>query len=415
MKLFSLTNENKHQGRFIKLAAWNLAIILLVLIAVGAYNLSTVLAAPQPVSVQPQAKTGQHGGNCMLCHGIADFTGTLASGEKINLTVSGDSVKNNLHLRLGACEICHNGFTDYPHPNSKNPACSQCHVNGEMSKQVSVTLPFENSRKMVAEMNSRCHTCHQVESVAVAKGKHADILNSGNLSAPLCSDCHGSHSVQKVETISSSQYCAKCHDATYNSFEVSVHGASLAKKMPNDALTCAVCHGNHTLNGPSDPEFRKEMVNVCLKCHQDKIMMNRYQLPADIFDAGVDSYHAVKVEVVAGNNLTAVGDTPVCIDCHGVHSIMSSKNPGSTVSSANLLTTCLKCHAGQADFILTGKAHISSAGTSAVGVISQAFWVIIPVGFGLVVVFIVLDIFKRNSERKQQLANLPEGGSTAHD
>ena len=343
-----------------------------------------------------------HSNDCMVCHSLPNFYGTLGDGEKINLTVDNEVVNTNLHTRLGKCSICHKGFDGYPHSNTKEITCSQCHFDDDNNQGINAILPFENSRALAAEMNNRCYTCHELVYVDYSNGNHAKIMSSGNLSAPLCSDCHSSHSVQPVDATDPNQYCTKCHAATYNSFMFSIHGAELEKINPADVPSCSDCHGSHTLNGPSNPAFLKNSVAVCLKCHQDKAMMDRYSLPADIFDTNVDNYHNLKIDVVGRQDLNVAGNTPVCVDCHGSHSIRSRADHGSSVDPANLLGTCLKCHIGETGFAVAGKAHTSSSSTTIKGVnfIRGFFRFFTPFTIGILVVYILLDVRKLRSERK---------------
>jgi predicted CXXCH cytochrome family protein len=413
MNFFSPPNSRQNKNPFLILATRNLLIALMILAFLGIVNTTTVQAdglSDIKAAGAEQAQTPQHGSNCMLCHGMRNFTGTLGDGVQINLTVASETIKNNIHLRLGTCAICHKGFDGYPHPNTKGVNCSQCHANGAINTEINVVLPFENSRALATSTNDRCYICHQVEKEEFSKGLHAKILNSGNLSGPVCSDCHTSHSIQPAAKTNPSQMCAKCHEATVNSFMSSVHGAELAKQSPVDAVSCADCHDSHTLDGPNNPEFRKKVASTCLKCHQDKIMMNRYKIPADIFETSQDNYHAVKVNTGGKGNLDVAGNLPVCIDCHGVHSIMSGSNPGSTVSSANLLGTCQKCHSGDANFVVAGRAHLSSSTGSIfqVSSIQKFFGYFTPISVVIVAIYMMLDARKQWSERKIRLEKTNE-------
>jgi hypothetical protein len=406
-------SNRQRKIRLFILVVRDVLIAVMVLAFLGGGTTRIVQAARLPVvetTGAGQEQTSQHSNNCLLCHGISNFTGILGDGVKINLTLDSESVKNNIHLRLGTCTICHKGFDGYPHANSKGVNCSQCHSDGGINTEINVTLPFENSRELTVSTNDRCYVCHQTEYVKFSDGMHAKILNSGNPSAPVCSDCHGSHSVQIVTKTVSTQSCSKCHEATYNSFMSSVHGAELEKKSTIDAPTCVDCHGSHTIDGPINPDFRKNVVSICLKCHQDKIMMNRYNLPADIFDTGIDNYHAVKAETVGQGDLNAAGNTPVCVDCHGVHSILSGTKSGSMVSSTNLLSTCLKCHSGEADFNVTGRAHLRSSSSAMIDVtfIEKFFGYFTPISVVMVVIYIVLDARKQRSEHKKHLEKTNE-------
>ena len=51
----------------------------------------------------------------------------------------------------------------------------------------------------------------------------------------------------------------------------------------------------------------------------------------------LNSYHGL-ASMRGGNNAA------LCIDCHGVHSILSKSDSVSTVNASNVTTTCRKCH-----------------------------------------------------------------------
>jgi predicted CXXCH cytochrome family protein len=370
-------------------------------------------AAPTPTPVAPadetfsgEAPSSQHSGDCFTCHGKPNFTGMLGDGQEVNLSIDPEVSQTNLHYRLGTCAICHKNYEGYPHPNSTGTACSKCHFAGDTAAALQVALPYENTREMVVDLNKRCYVCHEMAFLDFSNGTHAKILKSNNNSAPLCSDCHGSHTIQHVTKDLASQSCAQCHAATYTSFQHSVHGANLANQSAEDALTCITCHGSHNMKGPSNVDFRKESVTVCLSCHEDQALMARYDLPADIFDPNIDNYHTVDVNLTE-KDLDVTGNTPVCYDCHGVHTIHASEDLGSLVNEANLTETCLKCHAGDSDFTVAGQAHLRSSSTSNLGarVIQSIFAFLTPISAGLLFVFIGLDVRKwwtqRNSSNRQ--------------
>ncbi len=345
-----------------------------------------------------------HSGDCFTCHGRPNFTGTLANGETVNLTIDAEHAKTNLHSRLGTCGVCHANFEGYPHPTTKQTACAKCHFNDQIEQGVSVNLPFQDTRSMVVALNNRCSTCHENKYIQSSNGSHAKILSSGNLSAPVCSDCHGSHDIQPVAQTDPSLGCVKCHAAAYNSLSTSVHGAAMVKKAPGDAPNCSTCHSSHTLEGPGNPDFRKNTVAVCLKCHQNETQMARYNLKADQFDSIVDNFHTMKVDVLERQDLNVTGDAPVCIDCHGSHSIRNAQDAGSSINPKNLLVTCLRCHYGQSGFVVAGRAHFSAASEAvkSADFLQRFFTYFIPANFVVLGLYILLDARKIWIERRKQ-------------
>src|SRR6185369_14037862 len=68
--------------------------------------------------------------------------------------------------------------------------------------------------------------------------------------------------------------------------------------------------------------------NTCAKCH------------ADVAQHYKDSIHGQAIS--RGN-----WQSPVCTDCHGIHTIKAPSDPNSSVAAAALArTTCARCHEG---------------------------------------------------------------------
>ena len=47
-----------------------------------------------------------------------------------------------------------------------------------------------------------------------------------------------------------------------------------------------------------------------------------------------------------------------CASCHGVHNILPSSDPKSTINHANLAHTCGQCHPGANDKFIANKVHL---------------------------------------------------------
>jgi len=56
-----------------------------------------------------------------------------------------------------------------------------------------------------------------------------------------------------------------------------------------------------------------------------------------------------------------------CASCHGVHNILPSSDPRSTINRANLVKTCGQCHPGVTDRFVAGKVHIEAPLSADVG------------------------------------------------
>jgi formate dehydrogenase gamma subunit len=86
-------------------------------------------------------------------------------------------------------------------------------------------------------------------------------------------------------------------------------------------------------------------------------MNTKYNLPPDRVKTFFDSYHGLAAQY--GSTLAAN-----CASCHGVHRILPSTDPRSTIYSTNLAVTCGKCHPGATDNFAQSKVHVNIASAS---------------------------------------------------
>ena len=119
-------------------------------------------------------------------------------------------------------------------------------------------------------------------------------------------------------------------------------------------LSCAGCHGGDPTDedmadeiyerwpeAPERHEDRTWIPDFCASCHADPIFMRRFNpaLPTDQYAKYKRSRH--------GERLFRDGDSKVaqCVSCHGVHGILGSKSPRSSVHPQAVPYTCGECHA----------------------------------------------------------------------
>lgn len=141
--------------------------------------------------------------------------------------------------------------------------------------------------------------------------------------------------------------CGACHAAVGEQLAHSVHGQTIAGSgVP---ATCADCHTNHHILGPSDPAssvYRLTQFEVCARCHSDPETMAAFgQEDVETVRSYVNSVH--------GRGLIEKGLTiaPVCTDCHGhagtgAHEIEVVSSPTSPMYRTNVAQTCGRCHLG---------------------------------------------------------------------
>jgi predicted CXXCH cytochrome family protein len=116
-------------------------------------------------------------------------------------------------------------------------------------------------------------------------------------------------------------------------------------------ITCTSCHGGDassddmTISMGKKAGFRghierTQIPALCGKCHSDAAYIRGFDpsLRTDQFSQYVTSIHG---------KLIAKGDShaAVCTDCHGLHNIVSPKDPRSPVYPTNVAQTCSGCHA----------------------------------------------------------------------
>jgi cytochrome b subunit of formate dehydrogenase/nitrate/TMAO reductase-like tetraheme cytochrome c subunit len=122
----------------------------------------------------------------------------------------------------------------------------------------------------------------------------------------------------------------------------SVHGQAIAQGNWL-APVCTDCHGIHTIKAPQNPNSPVSEQNVsrdvCARCHQGVRLSQEFGVPGGRVTTYFDSYHGLASE---GGSVVAAN----CSSCHGVHNILPSSDPRSTVNRANLDATCGKCHKG---------------------------------------------------------------------
>ena len=90
-------------------------------------------------------------------------------------------------------------------------------------------------------------------------------------------------------------------------------------------------------------------------------------MPGGRVTSYMDSYHGLATE---GGSVVAAN----CSSCHGVHNILPSSDPHSTINRANLDATCGKCHKGATQKFTLTKVHLEGVGARDVGSIATR-WV----------------------------------------
>lgn len=390
---------------------------------------------------------------CKDCHtSIKEFPHPAKVAKVRCATCHADEAKafpTSAHAILGdaACASCHGSVHELTTAETLAPAkCTECHaqevkdfadsIHGQAAKVGDRDAPrcvschggihgvkaasepdSTIARKNLADTCAKCHSdpgflsrhtipiAHPVESYK--QSVHGRAVAAGNENAANCSSCHGSHDIyparderSRVNHWKVPQTCAECHKEIARQFNESVHGQAV-KAGVRDAPVCTDCHGEHLIMNPSNPASPLNAANIsaetCGRCHGDPRLALRYNLPADRLPSYAGSYHGLAIE---GGKLTAAN----CASCHGVHDILPSNDPRSTVNAANLPKTCGQCHKGadQARYAI-GPIHVqtnSGPNHPVVKWIRWTYWVLIPFTLGFMLLHNLVDLLSKLIRRK---------------
>ena len=315
---------------------------------------------------------------CLSCHGMPGLEKERA-GKKISLSVDPQRFSKSVHAALG-CTACHSDASQAPHPPNLKPVeCSGCHAAIAKIYDGSVHGRATHDGDADAATCSDCHGKHDIMrgndpaskvyplqlpytcgvchgDPALAKKHNIPVANayqlymdsihgraltkSGLLVSANCASCHGSHGIKakkeegsRVAKTQIPSTCGGCHAGVESLYRDSVHGKAVTSGNPF-APVCTDCHTAHEIRRVEGPAWQLEIVRECGTCHRESLRTYR------------DTFHG---------QVTALGFARVarCSDCHGSHSIRAMADPKSAVASANLVSTCQKCHPkASASFVL---------------------------------------------------------------
>jgi cytochrome b subunit of formate dehydrogenase len=325
--------------------------------------------------------------DCLTCHADSTLT-TDVNGRQVSLYVDGNKLSHSVHGRLFACVDCHTDVKSLAHETTpKKIRCVQCHANAGKAYALSVHAKASKSGKSPAANCEDCHggahqvlaggdpkspvnhanipatcgRCHGQKFLMESNGQssqpfisyqqsvHGRAIENGSMSAAVCTDCHDSHKIlpasdpkSPISRMNVPATCGKCHTSIEETFNQSVHGQAIAQGNQL-APNCTDCHGIHTIKSPGNPNSPVSEQNVsrdvCARCHEGVRLSQELGVPGGRVTTYFDSYHGLAAQ---GGSVVAAN----CSSCHGVHNILPSSDPRSTVNRANLDATCGKCHKG---------------------------------------------------------------------
>jgi len=365
--------------------------------------------------------------DCLACHGDSTLTKDV-DGKQVSLHVDPDHFKNSIHGTVLSCVDCHKGVKAEPHEAAPaKVTCAECHADEQAAYDRGYHAKANQSGEHKAATCEDCHggvhdllassepkssvnhanvpatcgQCHSQKFVMEASGHsaqpfmsyqqsvHGRAVAAGKDGAAVCTDCHGAHEILAASDPKSSIFkfnvpgtCGKCHQAVETEFMRSIHGQALARGN-GQAPVCTDCHGIHSIKAHIDPNSSVSALNVgrttCARCHEGVRLSQEFGVSHQSVSTYLDSYHGLASR---GGSQVAAN----CASCHGVHNILPSSDPRSTINRANLAKTCGVCHPGVTEKFTLNKVHVDSRASADVGSVAVR-WIR---RFYLVVIFGVI-------------------------
>jgi len=371
-----------------------LGVALTLLFTTGLFTTGTVYAA----SKQPPKPTAEE---CLACHGDASLTHDV-NGKPVSLHVDPQAFKDSIHGSMFTCVDCHTDVKNAAHETAPQKiSCATCHadeqaaydrsfhgkaVQGGNSKAATCVdchgsphelLPSSDPKSRVHHANipATCGACHSQKFVMDDDGESAQMVASyqqsvhghavaaGSDKAAVCTDCHGTHEILDAKDSKSPIFkfnvpmtCGRCHDSISKEFQQSIHGTEIAQGNWL-APVCTDCHGIHSIKSHLDPSSPVAAANLaqatCARCHEGMRLSQEFGVEGRRETTYLASYHGLAAR--GGSQIVAN-----CASCHGVHNILPSSNPRSTINRANLARTCGQCHPGVTEKFASSKVHVDA-------------------------------------------------------
>ena len=363
--------------------------VVLMALAVAALAFGTASASrssgPAALPTMPPTPTGADNQVCLGCHSNPAQQMKASNGDIISLYVDSDALKNSVHgAKNVACVMCHTNISGYPHPEYK-PA---------------------DRRQVTLDLYQACKQCHADNYQKTLDSVHQRALASGNRLGAVCADCHGAHDVRPPDQPRwrIALTCSKCHGAIFNEYKDSVHGSALQQDN-SDVPSCVDCHGVHNIPNPTTAAFRlKSPTEMCGTCHTDPKRMSKYNISTQVLSTYVADFHGTTTTLFEKQSPDQQTNKPVCFDCHGVHNIVSVKDPKAGLEiKSNMLKACQKCHpdATTETFAASWMSHYEPSPTKypVVYYVDLFYKILIPAVLGFMILMVLLDAFWRIRNR----------------
>jgi cytochrome b subunit of formate dehydrogenase/nitrate/TMAO reductase-like tetraheme cytochrome c subunit len=344
--------------------------------------------------------------DCLACHSDSSLT-TEVNGKSVSLYVDPDKFSHSMHGSMFTCVDCHTDVKTSPHENTPaKVSCATCHADEQAAWERSFHAksrqsggmgatctdchgsPHEllsssdpKSRTNHANIPATCGSCHNQKFIkevmggaqpfaAYEESVHGRAVANGVEKAAVCTDCHSAHDIlppsdpkSPIFKFNVPETCGKCHNAVEKEFMQSIHGQAIARGEWQ-APVCTDCHGIHSIKShtdPSSPVSAQNLAeNTCARCHEGVRLSQEFGFEGTRVSTYLSSYHGL----AAQRGSTVVAN---CASCHGVHDILPSSDPRSSINPANLVKTCGQCHRGVTANFVSAKVHVNAPSSNDVG------------------------------------------------
>ena len=271
------------------------------------------------------------------CHVIGDLA---ALHSKATTTVAGAT--------LTSCRVCHQSPTKQPtssdcyschaghgdltakHTASASPACSQCHMVGDVrplhaaASKGACAVCHDNAARVadIRTKTAECASCHATETTDY----HRTLATSHGSATSACAGS-GCHAIADVTALHSK--------ATTTVAGVTYNGCAVCHRSPTNQPVSADCFSCHAGHGDISAKHTATASQACVDCHKT----------ADI--RVVHSKAPKGACAVCHDNAGRIADirtkTAECVSCHANHSPV---DPNHYPAASHLATDtgCTQCH-----------------------------------------------------------------------
>jgi len=270
-----------------------------------------VIATVLALAIVFPARAQMSNVDCLACHDNPELTKDAGGGRTVSVHVDPKKLAGSVHGPLD-CINCHADVKGYPHdPAPKAVDCASCHPDSVAAWDNSL---HAKAVKAGTARGAKCADCHGAVHEILPTSDPKSKTSHANIPAT-CSACHGQKFVMAKAGLSAQSAI---------SYQTSIHGRAVANGSAKAAV-CTDCHDHHAVRPANDPLsgiFKFNVARTCGQCH------------ATVAAHYADSVHG---KALARGNW----NSPVCTDCHGIHTISRA---GDQVRGPR--SSCAKCHEG---------------------------------------------------------------------